>query len=231
MSETCDVCTAPVGDARVCTRCLRDVCRCLGDMPWLSEQLDLVITRQDNIGPQSVGRSAETRVPFHVKAGAIRDELRNILVCWCRLYADETDDDLPADTIPAMSAYLLPRAEWLRHHDAAYDFATEIPDITKKATRIIDLATDRSVFTLAPCPQPNCPGEAKVHIPVDWDEPAWIGCNRTECGARWETWEWRRLGRELQRYAADHASSGDAPSQRRGARIPHTRTDDSAMAG
>lgn len=200
MSE-CQRCERPVQDARICTLCGRDLERALGNVPMLEAELNLTITRQRRFTPQSDGsRGSETPVVFHVKASEAYWTLRNILVSWAKFYAEECGADLPADTLAALSRFLLKRAEWLRHHELALDAVNEITDAVRHAARLIDAPANRTTFGVGPCPEvdtsgTHCCGEVRAYIPTSNDMPAWMGCDT--CRKEWATWEWLRAGRRI----------------------------------
>lgn len=202
MSETpCQRCTRPVSDAHVCSTCGRDAEKALGNLPALAVELDTTIARQARFSAGNDGsRSAETPMPFHIRAGEARDVLRNILVGWCKLYAEECRADLPADTLVAMSAFLLKRVEWFRHHDLAATFVDEIVTAIGAVARVIDAPANRTTFTVGPCPEVDaiatpCPGEVRAYIPASESDLARLECSA--CGTQWGTWQWLRAGKRI----------------------------------
>lgn len=195
MSE-CARCQRPVGDALVCTLCGNDAAKALGNIPALEEQLDIAITRQSRFSALTDGsRSAETPVPFHVKAGEARDVLRNILVGWTRLYSEEARSDLPVDTLAAMSLFLLRRVEWFRHHLIAAEFVDEVTEAVRTVVRVIDSPPNRTTFAVGPCPDEPCPGEVRAYIPSSEDQRPRLECN--VCHAVWYGESWLRTGRRI----------------------------------
>ncbi len=203
MSHPCQRCTRPVDDADICSHhCGRDLARALGLVPWLDQQLDLAISRQTRFAAATDGaRTTDTAIVFNVAASATAGHLRAILVGWCRMHHEETGTDLPADTLTAMSRHLLRRAEWLRHHPAAFDAVDEITGAVRDAQRVVDTPANRTTFVVGPCPEFDsrgdtpCPGEVRAFIPADETEPA-----RMECGAChtvWASWQWHRAGRRI----------------------------------
>lgn len=199
VSTPCEVCGRPVGDASVCARCGQDVERKLGNVPAVAFQLHLVITRQTRYVTQTDGsRATETPVPFHVKAGEARDVLRNVLVGWTRLYAEEAKADLPVDSLSAMSAFLLSRVEWFRHHVLAAEFVDEVLAATITAERLIDSPPNRATFPVGPCPEnPDgmaCPGEVRAYIPAA-EGVARLECS--VCATQWGSWQWLSAGKRI----------------------------------
>jgi hypothetical protein len=195
----CQRCARPVGDAHVCSTCIRGVEKCLGNVTWLSEQLDLTIGRVTRFGSQTASRAAETPVAFNVKAGEARDVLRNVMVGWSKLYAEEAKSDLPADTLPSMGLFLVRRAEWFRHHELAVEFCDEIMSAVITAQRLVDSPANRTTFAVGPCPEETdggpCPGEIRAYIPNDPNVVASMSCR--VCGALYEPYQWLRAGRRI----------------------------------
>lgn len=211
----CLRCTRPVQDAKVCAWCGRDLERALANVPMLEVELDIAIARQQRFTPQSDGgKGANTPLVFNDRASEVYWTLRNILVGWSKFYAEECRADLPADTLAAMSRFLLKRAEWLRHHDLALDAIEEIVGAVRDAAQAIDTPANRATFAVGPCPEMseagNCVGEVRAFIPASEGKPAWMSCG--ECGKRWAPWEWLRAGKRiLERHAelADRATDVD----------------------
>lgn len=205
MSHPCQRCTRPVDDASVCSTCRHDLERALSHVPWLDQQLDLAISRQTRYAAATDGaRTTDTAIVYNVAASTTAGHLRAILVGWCRMHHEETGTDLPADTLTAMSRHLLRRAEWLRHHEAAFDAVDEITDAVRSAQRVVDTPPNRTTFAVGPCPElgpgvvrgdHHCPGEVRAFIPSDETERP-----RMECGAChtvWASWQWHRAGRRI----------------------------------
>lgn len=207
MSQACVRCTRPVGDAFVCVTCATDAAKALGQVSWLERELDLAITRQTCFaarGEMTKG-SKVTPVPFNVPAGEARDVLRNILVGWCRLYAEECGADLPGDTLTAMSRFLMPRVEWFRHFEAASEFVDEVTATIRSCIRLVDSPPNRTTFKVADCIEEDagvrCPGEVKAYIPTSDDERPRLECSY--CGSVWHSEMWLRFGK---RFLAAEAS-------------------------
>lgn len=153
----------------ICSTCSGDLAKALGDVPFLAEQLDVRLTRQARIG--SGGKSTERALPYDPYASIIAAELHNTLSTWVRALAEHDGDPLhgaicasicghatcgrirnqkaPANTLIALSAWLLGRTGDLAHHEAAEEAKTGICDATARAERAIDRIADR--WYAGPC--------------------------------------------------------------------------------
>jgi hypothetical protein len=149
---TCDR-TMP-GTATICGACSADLVRALADVPWLVQELDIVLSRQTSkVGG---GRSAETPLPYGERASDATDPLRNALVGWVQDLGEREPPQRfgPAcaacghpscallaplhDTIPSMAAWLHARSYWLLRHPAVVEIYAEITGAVYGARRAID---------------------------------------------------------------------------------------------
>lgn len=215
MSTCATGCGRPT-ERMLCGRCLGVLRADLGDVGWLDEQLELVLSKQVALTEQAGGRSAETPLPLARGALKARSVLRNRLVGWVRdLRGDEPAItgpvcqrcdhgscaairwfDLPADTLPMMAAWLMCREDDIAMHQAADELAGEIREAVGYAARIVDLPANRTTFAVGPCPDVSCPGEVRVFIPAERSDTE----ARMECGACAQVWEpsqWSRLGKRI----------------------------------
>src|SRR5690349_4357050 len=115
-------CGRPTRDGRsICDECLRQLDRALGDCTWLDEEVENSMTKQKAVTYGGGSRSSETAMPWHERAGDVRRTLHGLLVSWVRFASDEhvkgAPSDLPADTIPALSGWLLNVTDGLALHD------------------------------------------------------------------------------------------------------------------
>src|SRR5689334_20695038 len=90
-------CGRPTRDAAYgCDACGDDLARALGDVPWLDEELEVTITRQQGIDYRRSGggkggkKPAERPLPGNWTASEARTHLKALLVLWTRL-CDEED--------------------------------------------------------------------------------------------------------------------------------------------
>lgn len=141
-----DTCDLPVEDAHCCAGCGHRLRLALTDVPALSTELDVTLSRQSAVGHRVGSRSAGAPLPYDTRASAVAHNLRNTLQTWVRLVADEKYSDsriLPADTVSAMAGWLVSEVEYLRHHEAAVEAVTEITAAVDDARRIVDRPADR----------------------------------------------------------------------------------------
>lgn len=201
--STCTVCERPTGDqAYACSSCSGRLARALGDVAALTEALDDAISRQTRTssGIGVASRSADRPLPWDQHASLAASTLRGTLSTWARLVAEERGRDLPADTMPAMAAYLLGQLEWIRHHRAAAEAVEQIRDAVDGAVRAVDLTPNSSTFLVGPCPEDDeqgvpCPGQVRAYIPRQLDREARMACGA--CGTAWEPARWMRAGRRI----------------------------------
>jgi hypothetical protein len=188
-------CGRPTRDTlALCNGCLWALECDLGDVAWLDEQLELVLSRLAVLGEHNGGRSAETPMPVHPGALKARSDLRAALVGWVRDMADGTTH-WPADTLPAMAGWLLKRIDRIAVHPAAGDIHGEIVGAVRFAARVIDLPANRTTFPVGPCPELGCTGEIRAYIPAQPERPARMECSA--CETRWEPHQWLRAGRRI----------------------------------
>lgn len=148
-------CGRPTRDTlTVCTQCTNALSRALGDIPWISAEIDTTITRQKAAPTTGGPASAETGLPWHERAAQARQHLHNLLVLWVRLCDEEGvgsgPSALPADRLPALSRWLLWRVDGLARHDAGSDAVDEITDAVADCERIIFWKRRNRVY-LGPC--------------------------------------------------------------------------------
>jgi hypothetical protein len=189
-------CGRPTRDTlALCNGCLWALECDLGDVAWLDEQLELVLSRLAVVGEHNGGRSAETPMPVHPGALKARSDLRAALVGWVRDFAEGTMQAWPADTMPAMAGWLLKRLDRIAVHPAAEDIHGEIVSAVRFAARVIDLPANRTTFPVGPCPELGCQGEIRAYIPAQPERPARMECS--VCETRWEPHQWLRAGRRI----------------------------------
>jgi hypothetical protein len=149
-------CGRPTRDgAYVCDDCGDRLARALGDLAWLEEQLAITIGKQRGAPTEGGPAGAEKALPFNVAAGEVRDNLRNTLVGWIRVCAEERvrssdpKDGLPEDNLKAMGRWLLWRVDGLAFHEAGYEAVDEIVYAVARAQQAIDRAPERQY--VGPC--------------------------------------------------------------------------------
>jgi hypothetical protein len=145
-----------VSDAYVCTPCSIDLERALGDVRWLLDQLDIVLTRQTakSEGGYVTG-SSEQPMPYDVRASDAKDALVNLVLTWARLVAEERPATLPMiGGVGITAAWLSSYAGWLRTHAAGADAVSEILAAVNAARRVIDVRPEK--LYAGPCTTDGC---------------------------------------------------------------------------
>lgn len=138
-------------DAYVCDDCLSDLARALGDVPWLVEQLDITLTKARGVDYSAMGGSPSSERPLMLPFAAYEatNGLRQALVMWVRFCDEESirhqspKNALPADTLHAMSAWLLWRVDGLGLSDLGADAVSEITRAVGRAMQVIDRPAER----------------------------------------------------------------------------------------
>lgn len=147
-------CGRPVGDAYVCQACALDLERALGDVRWLLDQLDIVLTKQ-TASAGGVGwttGSKDAPLPYNVEASEARWVLVNTVTTWARVVEEEHPNTTAAPTIGGvglLAAWLSSYAGWLRTHSAAGEVVEEVLSAVASAQRIVDVKPDR--WYAGPC--------------------------------------------------------------------------------
>jgi DNA-binding transcriptional LysR family regulator len=186
----CELCTRPVGDAKVCVRCRNGLERDLGDVDALTEQLEIVLCRQTAYAERNGPRSSERPLPVDLRASEAAWVLRNTLTTWCRELGI-----IPSGSNHALSGWLLGRAEQIRHHTDAAACIDEIGSAVAMVRVVIDAPANRTTFPVGPCPESSCPGEIRAYIPAD-DRPARLQCTVTP-EHMFEPYQWMRAGHRI----------------------------------
>lgn len=151
-------CGKPTRDqAFVCDHCLDQLNQALAETPWLNRELNTTLTGQTGVDYRRGGgsRTAEHRLPIHLAASQAQSHLRATLVAWTRFCHDENvrhqspNSDLPADTVPAMSRYLMWRVDGLGLLDIGPDAVDEITKAVRDGKRVVDRPADK--WYVGPC--------------------------------------------------------------------------------
>lgn len=222
-SNTCHRCEAAVRDAVICKTCARDVERSLAEVPWLTQQLEVTIARLTKFQEEADKTTGSPTPPvgFMPEAAEARDNMRAVFVSWCLLYADEygtvvetsgphcgacvhpscaemrkwNNRPRVADTLEAMSRFLLPKVEHFRHHDLALSFVDEITHTVARCHAAVDTPPRPGIF-VGPCIEDDCPGEMTAYLPRRDDGEAFMSCG--ECDKVWATVEWSKVSKRLE---------------------------------
>lgn len=161
MSRECR-CGRPTRDnAYACDTCGDDLARALGDVPWLDEQMEVTITRQQGIDYRRLGNGGGSKkdagrpLPANWTASEARTHLRALLVSWVLFCSSEgvrssdPADGLPEDAISPMSRWLMWRVDGLMLNDIAPEAVDEITSAVAHCHRLIDRHPERQY--LGPC--------------------------------------------------------------------------------
>ena len=123
----------------LCRLCGKELSALLSDLPWLCDQLEITVTRQDKLGLASVGKSSDNPSPINVGAMELSRNLRNQLTTIVRDLCDPTHHRLP--DLPTNAA----AARWLGHQlvlitcsPAAGDIYQEIRGATDAILEVIN---------------------------------------------------------------------------------------------
>lgn len=174
MTTTCS-CGKPTRDnAYVCDDCLAELSKALGDVPWLAEELEVSITRQRGAAITGGPRSTEHGLPWQEHASDAERGLRHALVTWVRWCEDERvrhsspNPDSPADTLAAMSRWLMWRVDGLAFTDLGGEAVEAIVSAVAEAGRVVFWKRRQRTY-LGPCearqvdehgiPGEPCPGD------------------------------------------------------------------------
>ena len=155
MSNECR-CGRPTRDAAyVCDDCSESLARALGEIPWLDEELEITVSRQKGMDYRRVGggkggkKPAERPLPADMGASEARTHLKGVLVSWVRYSVEERvrnsspHQGIPADTLPAISRWLLWRVDGLALLDIGPEAVEEVTSAVAHCHRLIDRPADR----------------------------------------------------------------------------------------
>lgn len=189
MSEqTCRVstCDRPT-DAFVCGDCGRALEQALSETPWVFDELDTVIAKQnrygDGQGGHAIGKAQP--LPFDVRASDACSGYAALLSSWVKMFNEENPRwRLPRRTTPpALSRWLMCRVNDIRHHEAGGDCVDELTSAFATCRYVIDRPAERKYA--GPC---EC-GKDLYHRPGATD----VTCR--ECERTYnvgELYEWMR---------------------------------------
>ena len=183
-------CGKPTRDgAWLCDGCEKRLTDTLCDLTELDDEVVTTMTRQTGAAITGGSRSATTPLPWHEKAADARRTLHGMLATWVRFCDEEQVRgpvvEFPADTIPAMSAYLATRVHGLALLDIGPEAMDEITDAAAECHRLVFWKRKNRLY-LGPCETPIevedgepevCPGE----VYADEGEPVGF-CNLCEQG-------------------------------------------------
>lgn len=190
MSE--NLCTVPrCGNPRpehqfVCVTCVQLLKQDLGEVPSMLAELDVTITRQDVISrPGTIGKSADTALPFKWGASDALWVLGNVVTTWARMLVEHSGFRPPSDSSQVGAAkFLLTYVQSLAMHPAAGEAVDELESAVKNAQRAVDHPVDSRAY-LGKCGhiagESGCKG--RVYALPKQDEGSCERCG-TEHGVR-----------------------------------------------
>ncbi|MGV9536575.1 hypothetical protein ACWEU6_21755 [Streptosporangium sandarakinum] len=177
MAVPCPVpyCDRPMpGHLAVCRACSSGLLRDLADVPALSGDLDVTRARQARTTEPGAGGRDPDALPWDERAAEATNVLRNTLVGWHRVLAEEAQAvqgpvcaacdhpscewaDLgrtPADTLPALARWLLRHRARLLTHQAAPEAVDELRAAVRQARAAIDRPA--GTWYAGPCGVDDC---------------------------------------------------------------------------
>lgn len=156
--NTCDCGRTTRDDAYVCDACADELAKALGDVPALTEELEVTIAKRRGIDYRTVGGSKGGKKPTEMPppgnmgaADALR-HLKALLVSWALFCeaenvrnSDPRTDPLGEgdDTTVALSRWLLWRVDGLTLHDQGGEAVDQITSAVAHCQRVIDRPADR----------------------------------------------------------------------------------------
>ena len=162
-------CGRPTRDAAfVCETCGDDLAKALGEVPWLTEELEVTVTRQKGVDYRGVGggqggkKPAERPSPVVWGASEARASLKALLVSWALFCEAESVRNsspypgLPDDDLPSLSRWLMWRVDGLTLVEIGLEAVDEITSAVAHCHRVIDRPADRQY--LGQCHEQDCTG-------------------------------------------------------------------------
>lgn len=156
---TCN-CGRPTREARsFCDDCGDSLTKALAEIPWLTDELEVTITKRKGIDYRRVGGgkggSKEQPSPPEWGASEARTHLKAVLVLWTRFCLEERvrnqspHQGVPEDDLKAISAWLMWRVDGLSLLDIGSEAVDEITGAVNKCMRLVDRPVDLTFY--GPC--------------------------------------------------------------------------------
>ena len=111
----------------LCRLCTKELGALLGDLPWLCDQLDITVIRQDKLGTATVGKSSDNPSPINVGAMELARNLRGQLGTIVRDMCETRGARLPDKT---WTSSLL--AEWLARNLSAIACSADAGEVYRE---------------------------------------------------------------------------------------------------
>ena len=167
---SCPLDGAAVSDATVCAGCGQRLADALGRVPFLVDELDVVLTKQVRAGDRAHSRSATVPLPYDPQASQAAQRLNDTLARW-RTYLEGRHDR----TAAADALWLASRVDQLRQLADAVAAFGELTRVVAAAERVVDLRPE--LWYAGPCG--NCqadtyaqPGASYVRCRCGWQADA-----------------------------------------------------------
>jgi len=198
----------------LCERCTNVLAEDAQTAADLYAELEQVLAKPGSPAERTTG-TPDHGTELNDRAVAARTLIRHTLASWCLLVADERGIQTPADTLPAMAAYLTRHAVWLSAHGAAGDCADELADLAHGAPWRTAYPSGARRFPVGPCLDAECDGEI-VAVLRDTDQllPSALTCD-LHPEHSWTAAQWREIGRAMHptgmpgRYITAHEAARD----------------------
>ena len=169
-------CSFPQHNGYLCRNCADTLTRDLKAIPWLLEELEVTLSRQDCLSESSDRGSDEQPLPLNLRAVEVRIDLNAVLAAWALHVAGRFDglDSSVIWTELRLAQYLLEHVRDMLTDPAAGQCADEISDIRRRVQRAIDKPVEQ-VFA-GPCD--DCGKDLYAH-----PSKAEVKCKNPECEA------------------------------------------------
>lgn len=185
MAECAACLTRPAPDATICPGCTAQAAGYLRQIPWLTEQLTITLTRQARIGDRNGPRSRETPLVYDPRASVDLETFHVDLGRWATTVAEHRGVQVDEPATPAgLSRWLLRWNGAAAQHPDAGDYVDELAAMVRAAERTIDKAPD--LRCLGPCDMPDC--EAWLYVGMYADT---VACPNPDCDAEYRVEERR----------------------------------------
>jgi hypothetical protein len=201
--DTCGGCLPRLAadGVRLCGMHVRRIAEDAVKAAGLHDEIALRLTGAGQAGERTSG-TPDHGFGLNERAVEVRDDIRTKLVSWSKMVAEERGIALPADTLPALGAYVARHAEWLAAHPLAGFASEELHDLVSAAWPVAYPSGAR-VFPIGPCPHDGCTGTVKAILRrVDSLLPSSLVCD-LDAEHSYPASEWLRLGRRLKAAAVD----------------------------
>lgn len=182
--------------------------RAVAELPGLYEFLASRLTGSGTSAPSGMPAavSKDPGLSLDHRVAQCRTDIRNNLTTWARVAVEERRMTPPADTIPAVAAFIVAQIEWFTSQEFARNFVSDVVDDWGTARALADPNAVRR-FEVGPCPEDGCDGTLIARIrPKDSLLPHDVVCDASpedeetgELTHRWPADRWMTLGRKALR--------------------------------